>query len=176
MAERKRRRLVRSRETMSIGAKAPSGRSLGVLRALVASTSLALTALLLTGGPALARTTHPLINSFSIPCNSEFGYPADLALHYATNTLYILCPDPSDGSKRSIVKYDTAGNPVDFSANQPSYIKDNAIFKNPDPASVIDPGSPDGRRFGYDGTIAVDNSGGPNDGYFYVTTPGDSDN
>jgi hypothetical protein len=158
---------VRSREIPSTGANRPSGRSLGFLRVLSAAALLALTTLFLTSPPALARTTHPLIDSFSIPCNSETVWPEDIALHYSTNTVYVMCPEVSGGYQRTIIKYDTAGNPVDFTANQPSYIKDNTIFDNPDPAS-------EGNHFDTDGTIAVDNSGGPNDGDIFVTSPEDS--
>jgi sugar lactone lactonase YvrE len=104
----------------------------------------------LTG--SLAPPVHPFLREQSIIAN-----PKSIAVDADNGDLYVL-----DGATSTVQKFDSSGAAAAFSSSQP-YVSANRLT-----------GSPRGDfRFAghYTGLsqIAVDSSGGPTDGYIYVT-------
>ncbi len=122
---------------------------IGVAMALAFATMLVFSAL---ASSALAATGHPFLGSFSLGQNS---WPRGIAID-GSDYLYV----HEAGAKSGVAKYTTAGVPVPFTGSA-GYIHGNKIEGTPDGTG----GNPEG----YPYSIAVDSSGGPDDGYIYMT-------
>jgi hypothetical protein len=118
------------------------------LVAVVATAFMAVSA-----GPALGAFDHSNVEkTFDV---GQCERIRDVAVVESTETLYVACNRGFFNGGTVIEKYDYNGNKVNFSAKKP-YVSGNTIFE--------DPGSEEGTI----GRIAVDSSGGPNDGLIYV--------
>jgi hypothetical protein len=127
------------------------------------SARIAAVALLLAFGlaaglssQASAATSRPLIKTLTFPPQHiPLGMTSDLA-----GNIYVTFR-VTDGSGARFEKFDAEGNTVDFS-HSADYIQDNGIYGKPDaPKSIwFDSNTPSG--------VAVDQSGGPNNGYIYL--------
>ena len=117
-----------------------SSRGMGIRRSGILAVFLA-AALGLTAGQAAAATTHVAGPSFS---TGEVGLPASIAVDEQNGFVYTM-----DLFSGKIGKFTTAGVPSEFSALG---------------TNVLIPGCG-----GECNQIAVDNSGGPNDGTIYVS-------
>ncbi len=109
---------------------------------------------------ARATMSRPFERGFGMSAEST---PMSAAFDSGGN-LYVL----GSGARSVIQKLDTNGDPVPFSASH-SYIDGNELTGTPDSAFQFESFIPTG--------IAVDNSGGPRDGYIYVgqSSPGGLD-
>jgi hypothetical protein len=114
--------------------------------------------------PAFAIYDHSEVeNEFqSQTCNEANGTIEDLAVDESQDVIYVYCEAQFNSSiPTSIIKYNFNGEPVNFSAVK-GYVSGNQIIGNPGAAN-------DSLRGGFAGPhIAVDNSGGPNEGLIYV--------
>jgi hypothetical protein len=79
-----------------------------------------------------------------------FEKPGALAIHQGTGDVFVI-----DSDRKVVDKFDSAGNPKNFSA-----LGESSLDVDAECAS-----------FGSDEPIAVDSSGGPNDGNVYVGSP-----
>jgi hypothetical protein len=100
-------------------------------------------------------TDRPLLFSFD-GSDTTAGHllrPANIAVDNSTGSVYVAEANDSGGSfvNEAVSKFDADGNAVNFNA--------------PGVSSLF--GSP---PFGNDAGLAVDNSGGPNQGRLYVST------
>src|SRR4029079_6942321 len=120
--------------------------------AIAAAGAAALALLLLGSSSALAATGRPLLNSFS---TGPGTWPRAVAID-ASNNVYV----HEAGNKSGVAKYTTSGAPVSFSGVA-SYIQGNKLAGTENGSG----GNPEG----YPYSIAVDSSGGPTDGYIYMT-------
>jgi hypothetical protein len=135
-------------------AKAPTvGSALG---ATVSALLLALAFLAATSVPASAAASRPLLRTIFVGAESN---PQSLATDSAGD-LYVYENSGTPG----VEKFDAAGNPVAFSASG-SYIDGNELTGAPTKAF---------ESTGFPPGLAVDESGGPTDGYIYVGTEGQS--
>jgi hypothetical protein len=130
----------------------PAPSKLGI--ALGSVMLLALALLTLASAPASAATSRPLLRTLATGPGSN---PQALASDSAGNVYVLELGGP--GSTPGVAKFDAAGNPVPFSASG-AYISGNKLTGAP------------GAPFSFESTylpgVAVDSSGGPNDGYIYV--------
>lgn len=141
MVERNRRESVR-RPNMT------TARRTSLAAAILAAAFMAISA-----GPALGAFDHTKVEkTFDV---GQCEQIRDVAVVESTETLYVACNRGFFNGGTVIEKYDYDGNKVNFSAKKP-YINGNTIFE--------DPGSEEKMI----GRIAVDSSGGPNDGLIYV--------
>jgi hypothetical protein len=122
------------------------------LIAAVVPLGTALLLILLAAASASAVTGHPLLRSFS---TGPGTWPRAIAIDSADN-VYV----HEAGAKSGIAKYTTTGAPVPFSGSA-SYIQGNKVAGT----EAGGGGNPEG----YPYSIAVDSSGGPTDGYIYMT-------
>jgi hypothetical protein len=121
---------------------------------LLCAGLLAVASLALSATPAFGALTHSEVQkTFEVACPGVTN-PVDVAVHEATETVYVAC-----NGKGRVLKYDYEGTPTNFSTPEP-YIVGNAIIE-----SQVDPEG----IFGGNIQIAVDNSGGPADGNLYVS-------
>jgi hypothetical protein len=125
----------------------------------------------LATGSASADSTHKFLYTFNTAPGSE---PQAEAVDDAGN-LYVYNDGPN-----TVSKYDSAGNPVEFSALQSNTIDGKGFGEDcPDTPDDCDR-VPEGGFFDTDptfgnglrGTVAVDTSSGPTHGYIYVTNSG----
>ena len=116
-----------------------------------AALLLAVALMLVASSSASAASGRPLLRSFS---TGPTSWPRDLTFDSADN-LYVRDTD----TKSAIVKFTTTGAPVPFTGGAP-YIQGNRL---------LSPEGPGGNPAGYAYSIAVDSSGGANDGYIYAT-------
>src|SRR4051794_4793019 len=134
-----------------------SGVTLAKRRAGFAAFALLL-AFALTGvfsDQAAAAQSRPLIKQLTFPVQHiPLGMTSDLAGNIYVNFRV------TDGSGARFEKFDAEGNPVNFTHVDPSYITGNAIYGKPGTGIWFDSNTPTG--------IAVDQSGGPNNGYIYL--------
>ena len=107
---------------------------------------------------ATARRSPPARPSAPLPREIEKTFSAalperidDVAVVESYQTIYVACNRGLLQRQKVIEKYDFDGNPVPFCAKKP-YLNGNKIFKNP------------GSEEGTIGRIAVDSTGGPNNG------------
>ena len=123
------------------------------LRTTLVATVAAVALMALTAGTAFGAYSHSTIEkTFNAgPCQQI----VDIAVVESSQTIYVDCERGFFNGGTVIEKYDFDGNPVNFSAKKP-YIAGNVIFE--------DPGGEEKRI----GSIAVDTSGGPNNGLIYV--------
>ena len=131
---------------------------LGRRRALSSiSVALLLSAGLLAfaSAPASAATGRAFLRSFSIGAEKE---PRGIAADGAGD-LYVY--ELGGGQGQALEKLDPQGNPVDFSASA-SYISGNKLTGTPSESFNTEPF--------VTAQVAVDDSGGPADGYIYVAT------
>jgi hypothetical protein len=105
-------------------------------------------------GVAQAGKVHPFVSSF--PAGTG---PQALAVDQATGDVLVV-----DVAAGAVLKFDSAGNPSNFSALS-SNVLDGAGGADATSGGgfVFDPGNSANQ-------VAVDNSGGPADGYVYVTS------
>ena len=145
MVERKRRESVR-RPNMTTAIRT------SLVAAIMAAAFMAISA-----GPAPGAFDHSNVEKTweAGPCE-RIG---DVGVVESTETVYVACNRGFFGGGIVIEKYDYDGNKVNFSAKKP-YINGNTIFE--------DPGSEEKVMRQRQGRIAVDSSGGPNDGMIYV--------
>jgi hypothetical protein len=139
-------------------------------RSTLATLAIAVGAVVLTAGPASADTTHPFLGDITLSGGVSGANVA--GVDDDGNLLVWL-----DG-QHALAKFDLAGNPVNFSALGTNMIdgKGNndcpATPSDCDQIPVIDgfPGFGGTGQTAYDSGVlaAVDNSGGPADGYIYV--------
>jgi hypothetical protein len=125
------------------GLRPESGRR-GVLvpGALLAAVLVAVVGVLVFSGSALAGIRHPFVGSFAAGSS-----PQGVAVDQASGDVFVI-----DVGAGAVLKFDASGNPVDFSALGSNSLGGFA-FDQPSAAQV-----------------AVDNSGGPTDGYLYVAS------
>ena len=114
---------------------------------------LALTCAMVFAGQASAATSRPLLRTIKFP---DGEYATQVATDAAGNLYATMRANPS-----RIEKFDAEGEPVNFTKTAP-YISGNAITGT----AEGDPIEVDG---GFPAGIAVDRTGGPTDGYIYVT-------
>lgn len=117
----------------------------------VGALLVAMALMLAASSPASAASGHPLLRSFSTGPDS---WPRDLTFDAADN-LYVRDTDANS----AVAKYTTTGAPVPF-AGSASYIQGNKL---------LSPEGSGGNPYGYFYSVAVDSSGGPDDGYIYAT-------
>ena len=123
------------------------------LRASVAAAFSAVALMALSASPAFGAYSHSTVEkTFTAGACERIR---DVAVVESSETIYVDCEKGFFNGGTVIEKYDFNGNPVDFSAKKP-YISGNTIFE--------DPGGEEKRI----GRIAVDTSGGPNNGLIYV--------
>ena len=141
--------------TRAVCADRPSGASGRVLAlAALAAATIALVLGVLLASSAQARDSYALEATFDF--GGQFGAsgPGMMALHEATDTLYVV--DPSNDR---ILKFDVS-DPVAPVAEDFSSLSQPAITQADGQALVL----------GASANIAVDNSGGPQDGTLYLAT------
>jgi hypothetical protein len=111
----------------------------------------------LQGAMATAETAHPLIGSFGPegPGTGSFAKPESVAVDQSTGDVYVY-----DVSAAAIYKFDSAGDPVDFSA-----LGTNKLTGSSTPRGDFGTFS----FYPSNAQVAVDDSGGPADGDIYVT-------
>jgi hypothetical protein len=126
-----------------VRAPRPVGGGSGIFcsRPLLAALS-ALAALLVLTGSASAGIRHPLVGSFAAGSS-----PQGVAVDQASGDVLVI-----DVNAGAVLKFDASGNPASFSALGSNSLGGFA-FDQPSAAQV-----------------AVDNSGGPTDGYIYVAS------
>ncbi len=149
----------RSGKTSEATGRAPISAS----RALLALGLMAL-ASLFVASPASAIYDHSVVEE-EIPVGCQiYGSSsiADIAVDEGDELVYVFC-EVGESQPDRIYRYDYEGNPASFGATK-SYISGNELTGNP--------GAPNGTlNSGFSGPhIAVDNSGGPHDGEFYLIT------
>jgi hypothetical protein len=126
------------------------------VRAALAASALALALLGASAGSSQAAFSHGEVQAeFATECT---GSIADIAVHEASETVYVGCNQGGAGGGGRILRYDYDGEPVDFSAAAP-YIDGNALIQSQTVVGGVFPAP----------KIAVDNAGGPEDGTLYVT-------
>jgi hypothetical protein len=130
-------------------AKAPSVGS--IWTAATSALVLSLVFLALSSAPAFAAPGHPVLRAFSTGIGSE---PQTIAIDGSDN-VYLL-----ESEAQRVVKVDSSGNPVPFSSSAP-YVKGNALLGTSNRLFEFFP-------WGIN-SIAVDRSGGADDGNIYVT-------
>ncbi len=133
------------------------------LGALVALSMLG--ALTLSVVPASAAITHKYSGSSFGPTGpgSVFSEPQNVAVDQATGDVYVV-----DVGTDSVYKFDSAGDPVSFSASGLPYVSGNQLTGTPTepfsfPSASVLQGSAATQ-------VAVDSSGGPTNGDIYVTS------
>jgi hypothetical protein len=126
-------------------------------------SAVVLGALLCAGGliPATASAAPPFLETFGAAAQPSFVEAEGLAIDQASGTLLAI-----DGEANTVSRWNPDGTPADFSA-----LGTNAIDGAPGGADETPEG---GLSFGTAGEvqIAVDNSGGANDGNIYVPQAG----
>ena len=126
---------------------------LGVSGMVSTVVLLAVVCLVVGAGSASAALVHPFVGAFG---SGSLSNPQAVAVDQGSGDVYVL-----DVGSASIVRFDATGKPANFSA-----LSGNVL----DGAAGADL-TPEG-GFSFDSNsaaqIAVDNSGGPTDGYVYV--------
>lgn len=134
-------------------------RGLGHLRQAMAVMALAVATILLLGtGSAGAALTHPFASKFSSECAP--GEINDLAVDESNGYVYVACSGNYPDTGRTIKRFHLNGTAAPFGAGEP-YLEENRITYNP--ASVDQE-----IGYGFVNHIAVDNSGGNNNGALLV--------
>ncbi len=131
-----------------------------LLRALLAAASFLLISWALLAASASAALTHPFASQFATSC--EPGDIDDIAVEETNGYVYVACGaflGEGYGS-RVIRRFHLNGTPAPFTASEP-YLEGNKILYNP-AAFDHDIG------YGFVNHIAVDNSGGSNNGAFIM--------
>jgi len=137
-------------------AKAPVAGTVWIASA--AALLLALVLMAVLSSSALAAVGQSVIRTFSTGPGQPYAVAADDG-----GNVYVFKP----GAGR-LEKFDSAGNPIPFAASSP-YIAGNKLLGTPDgplsgPLAFFEPR----------GSVAVDNSGGPNDGHIYLANGGNA--
>jgi hypothetical protein len=131
---------------------APAPSKLGI--ALCSAALLMLALLSFASAPASAATGRSLLRTLATGPGSN---PRGLASDNDGNVYVLELGGP--GSQSGVAKFDSAGNPVPFTASG-DYISGNKLTGAP------------GKPFIFESfllpEVAIDRSGGPNDGYIYV--------
>lgn len=142
------------------------------LRRIAGRATLALSLIVLASlfgaSSALAIHDHSELQA-EFPACAGLSNPAveDIAVDEAHEWLYVYCTyyEPETGGGGRIFKLNYSGAPVNYGAVKP-YIAGNQIIGNPGAAN-------DSLNAGFaGGHIAVDNSGGPNEGLIYILAGG----
>lgn len=137
---------------LRVSANADAFAAVSRARAVWLCVVVAFVGLLVCSGAAQAGKVHPFVASFSAGVN-----PQAVTVDQATGD--VLAIDVGAGA---VLKFDSAGNPANFSA-----LASNVLDGTTGAGQT-----PDG-QFSFDSNsaaqVAVDNSGGPADGYLYVT-------
>jgi hypothetical protein len=136
------------------------------IKRLLIVVALGTVGLALGAGPAMADTTHPFLGNIEGSFGSD---PQPMGVDGEGNL--ILWLDDQD----AVAKFDTNGNPVNFTGLGTNILDGKGSFDCPNTPSDCDqvPGNGFG-AFGSYGNgvpsrvVAVDGSGGPADGYIYV--------
>ncbi len=117
---------------------------------------------LCAGAPALAAITHKYSGSSFGPTGpgSVFSEPESVAVDQATGDVYVV-----DVGTDSVYKFDSAGDPVSFSASGLPYVSGNQLTGTPTEPFLFEPTLGGGAAT----QVAVDSSGGPTSGDIYVT-------
>jgi hypothetical protein len=136
-------------------AKAPTARRRHLPRALACAFVLSLIAMAVASAPASAALSRNLLETRTGVAGAS---PGPLTTDAAGN-LYV----QDYGNGQGIEKFDPAGNPLDFSASQ-SYITANRLT-GPASGTFFDN---DPYHFGLYHGLAIDESGGPTNGYIYA--------
>src|SRR5215213_8880326 len=145
MVERKRRARV-TRPNMTTA-----------LRTSLSAAIMVAAFLAISAGPAFGAYSHSTVEKrFEV---GQCERIRDVAVVESSKTVYVACDRGFFNGGTVIEKYDYDGNKVNFSAKKP-YITGNTIFE--------DPGAEQKVLRQRSGRIAVDSSGGPNDGLIYV--------
>jgi hypothetical protein len=139
------------------------GRAARSARLGLLALALAALASLLTAGSASAIYSHNVVQAeFATGCSNNGGTNfQDLAVDEAHEWLYYYCEGFTEGPSARIFKVNYSGAPVNWGAVKP-YVAGNELIGNPGAAN----GSLAAGFAG--GHIAVDNSGGVNEGLIYV--------
>jgi hypothetical protein len=146
-------------------------RTSGAGRGARIAALLLLSALVLAGGSeqASAATSRPLLKSIDLP---DTKGPMGLTTDSAGNIYVNMRVHNTAGVYGMVEKFDSAGNPVNFTGSAP-YIEGNKILGRPNPDYQGNPEEQEFFRPEFDSYfqngIAVDDSGGSNDGYIYTT-------
>ena len=117
---------------------------LGLVLGLLASATL-------MSSPASAALTHPFASQFGTTCPP--GSIADIAVEETNGYVYVAC-------ESSIRRFHLNGTPAPFTASEP-YLEGNRIIYNP---AAFDHEI----GYGFVNHIAVDNSGGSNNGALII--------
>jgi hypothetical protein len=127
-------------------------RSPSVRRTCLAALAVAVGVLLAGTSAASATLVHPFAASFG-----AFSNPQALAVDQSTGDVYVI-----DVGTATVQKFDATGSPVNFSA-----LGSNTL----DGAGGADATPEGGFSFDFNSAaeLAIDNSGGPADGFLYVT-------
>jgi hypothetical protein len=139
----------------------------GRARQLLAVGALGLIITVLLAPTASADTTHPFLGYINIASGTD---PQPIGVDHDGNLIVWL------NDQKAVAKFDTNGNPVNFSGLGTNILDGNGGLHCPSTPSDCDRVPTEGFRASdthneavYSGTVvAIDHSGGPADGYIYV--------
>jgi hypothetical protein len=134
------------------------------MRATLVALGATLATLVLGSGSALAVSSHPYATTFP---TGGTGNHREVATDKVGN-VYVACEaEGANGLRGSIRKFDSSGNPANFTASEP-YINGNEINEDPAPNTS---GFEQEPEFGNYIILAVDKSNSVRSGYIYVNSP-----
>ena len=151
-----------------MGREFDQNRSLQLRHALIASAISIILCLAFGAGSAMATTTHPFIEYID---TATGGGIQPSGVDHDGNII------AWQSQQHTVAKFDTNGNPVNFSALGSNEIDGKGGFDCPTTPSDCDRNPTNGfmQATGQEGNevyraVAIDNSGGPADGYIYVAS------
>jgi hypothetical protein len=132
------------------------------VRAALVALGAILAVLAVCSSSAFAISSHPYALTFSTGSKCA---PREVATD-KNGFVFVVCAEENEhGQVGSIRKFDSSGNPVEFSNQSLPYVDGNEIWEDPAPNTTNFGGNP---AFGSHAIIAVDKSNGLRSGYIYV--------